>query len=291
MSRSGREILHRSLTGKNTNPLRNVIYVDKGLVVLNKPSGLICQTSHARKQPDTAVRATNPSLVVELGMSTPPYPVHRLDKPTTGALILARTPHMARDLSAQFRTRTVSKTYLALVRAGAQTFPASNGEIRTPLDNVDGRVSVAHEGSATGKPAATDWELVASAEKAPISLLRLRLHTGLKHQLRVHLAQVLQAPILGDTIHSTTSPIIDIPCDRLFLHSSHISFFRYRPEGPSRRFRFGVTAPLPKDFADICRVLGISLKKEDITGGIYIDGQQVENGEIPDLQGRWWSPP
>jgi len=185
-----------------------------------------------------------------------PYPVHRLDKGTTGVLILARTKALARELSRQFRTRTIEKTYLALVHGepGAWTGPSANastgsgararaGLITAPLSlGSDGRVRVRihhrledrllHpleearaqpevgdaadlgpgrrldqlDGLVGGnlKAAQTAWEVLASSDVAPLSLVRLRPHTGLKHQLRVHMARAL-----GGTFRVLRSSVIE----------------------------------------------------------------------------------
>lgn len=82
-------------------------------------------------------------------------------KPTTGTYVLAKTDRVARELCRQFETRTVEKTYLALVRGGQKSFPGTSGEIREALDFTDGRVSLGT--TAKSKFAATDWELVGSS--------------------------------------------------------------------------------------------------------------------------------
>jgi hypothetical protein len=128
---------------------------------------------------------------------------------------------------------------------------------------------------------------------APVSLVRLKLLTGLKHQLRVHMAHVLRAPIVGDTLHSHSKLVkavhtaTAVPDDRLFLHASHLSFFRYKKSGSSKRFRLGITAPLPKDFLKACSELMIPLDWEDTQGGLFVDGVRVQEGEVPDIDGRW----
>ncbi|KAF8584421.1 pseudouridine synthase, partial [Ramaria rubella] len=221
-----------------------------------------------------------------LRLETPPLSVHRLDKRTTGALLLARTPETAHALSQQFQKRTVTKTYLALVRGGRETFKSDKGEITAGLKIEDGRVSVSSKGSET----LTGWELVGSSSIAPLSLLRLKLHTGFKHQLRVHLASVLKAPILGDELysHSAISPkirnVVSVPEKRLFLHASHISFFRYRSL-PPRQLLVGVTAPLPQDFASLCAQLDLAPNSLEIQGNVTINGEPAPH----DLSEHdWW---
>jgi len=277
-----------------------VLYVDRGVIVLNKPPGLVCQTSSSRAEVSdnskTEVVKDDFSVLLNdmkgiFDLQTTPYPVHRLDKATTGAFALARTDRFARELSRQFVARTVEKTYLALVRGGRKSFTESSGEIRQALDFVNGHASIGT--TAKARFAATDWELLGSSSKAPISLLRLKLHTGLKHQLRVHLAHCLHTPILGDTIHSKSEvheqirASTKVPNDRLFLHASHLSFIRYKRTGENKRFRLGITSPLPSDFLKICVDMGISAKlnRREVTGGLFSDGEPVQ--ELPEVEGRW----
>ncbi|KAG6908801.1 hypothetical protein DXG01_003248 [Tephrocybe rancida] len=294
------------------NSISPILYCDKGYIVLQKPPGLICQLNHSNSSEatarddsfanDIAQRSTgNVPNDFRLGkiLGEEPVPVHRLDKElllisgqgTTGALVLARSVARARALSQQFQAHTVEKTYLALVRGGEKTFPVKSGEVRTPIQYDDGRASL--DLSKNGKPSITEWAVIASSPLIPLSLLRLKLHTGHKHQLRVHLAHSLGAPILGDTQYSR-KPISDavrkacvIPENRTFLHASHLSFFQYKANGPKKRFRLGVTAPLPSDFFKICHDAGIKVDSSEVEGGIWIDGSRVEDGLVPDVEGSW----
>ncbi|KAF9463403.1 pseudouridine synthase [Collybia nuda] len=277
------------------HPLSNLsIYVDNGLIVVNKPPDLVCQLQ-ARNEPRVAARNNLNTLFQKLRkdllLLSDPYPVHRLDKGTTGSLVFARTPHQARGLSQQFQQRTVEKTYLALVRGGAKSFESSFGEIRAPIAYNDGRGSL--DISEEGLPSLTGWEVVASSPVAPLTLLRLRLHTGHKHQLRIHASFCLKTPILGDSLYSANLPsetilnATHLPENRIFLHASEISFYRYRVTGPNKRFRLGVRAPLPMDFLTICQDLKIQVNRADAKGGIFVDGLFVEDGKLPDVGGYW----
>ncbi|OJA14457.1 hypothetical protein AZE42_06746 [Rhizopogon vesiculosus] len=212
---------------------------------------------------------------------------------TTGTLLLARSSPAARQLSQQFQSRVVGKTYLALVRGGEKSFPARSGEIRDALEFNDGRVSIGE--SCAAKFAATDWELLASSPTAPLSLLKLTLHTGLKHQLRIHLAHSLHTPILGDNVYARSNisekiaKITRLPEKRIFLHAAQLTLSRYKKTGPSKHFRLGIGAPLPRDFLTICRDAGIPLDPTYVDGGLFVDGQGVD--DIPDLEGRWLRKP
>ncbi|KAF8523834.1 pseudouridine synthase [Gautieria morchelliformis] len=252
---------------------RNLVqYVDKGVIVISKPPGVISQ---ARIHP-SAKKNDPANLTRVLRLDSRPLSVHRLDKGTTGALLLARTPQVARDLSQQFQSRLIRKTYLALVRAGRETFKADKGEIAANLKIEDGRVSISNKGLNT----LTGWELVASSRIAPLSLIRLTLHTGVKHQLRVHLACILKAPILGDRLYSHSNisdkiqNVVSVPNQRLFLHASHISFFRYRNIIP-KRLDVGVTAPLPEDFVHVSTQLGLAPDAREIHGGVMVNGKRA----------------
>ncbi|KAA1473899.1 pseudouridine synthase [Dentipellis sp. KUC8613] len=281
-----------------------VLYLDRAVLVLNKPPGLVSQPTSAdapgprstpppkRSDFDKLLRALKRHLQLD-----DLYPVHRLDKSTTGALLLARTKSAAQQLSQQFQSRTIGKSYLALVRGGAKTFPEPRGSIDSFLRVNDGRVSLSTVDAPGSKPAQTDWELLATSRKAPLSLLRLHLRTGLKHQLRIHTALTLKAPVLGDVLYSTAAPapqisaLTQIPHDRMFLHASHVSFFRYRKDGPSKRFRLGITAPLPDDFVRVCRDVGIPLDQDVVRGGVYVDGVRVPDGAVPEVDGLWIAKP
>ncbi|KAG6331756.1 hypothetical protein ID866_7330, partial [Astraeus odoratus] len=224
-----------------------------------------------------------------------PYAIHRLDRSTSGALVLAKNVVVARQLAQQFQARTVEKTYLALVRGGEKSFPAKSGEIRDPvMINNDGRVSINE--SCDAKFAATDWQLVASSSTVPLSLLRLRLHTGLKHQLRIHLSQSLHTPILGDTLYSRKpvsekiASLLHIPKDRVFLHASRLTLSRFRKTGSNKHLRLGIGVALPGDFVSVCRDAGIQLDPLDVAGGLFVDGQHIHGSSIEDTEGKWLQP-
>lgn len=290
-----------------------VLYADRGVIALNKPPGLVSQgtstteaaavRNHSRKNIlgpvplKSAFNAVLDDLRRRYGLSTSPYPVHRLDKGTTGVLMLACTKVLARELSQQFRTHSIEKTYLALVLGGSREFSAKNGLISRSLSSDNGRVELGVEEGPGSKPALTTWEVLAFSDKAPLSLVRLYPHTGLKHQLRVHMARTLNVPILGDTLYGNVTPAqqilasLGVPESRLFLHSSSISFWRYRRTGPRKRFRLTIVAPLPADFIEVCHEMNLQPPDIAIKGGVFVDGEYVGDGEIPDVGGRWLGEP
>ncbi|KAI8992778.1 pseudouridine synthase [Trametes punicea] len=318
------------------HPKNLVIYADKGIVVLNKPNGLPAQ-SH---QPlESSARGGDPFATVlrnvqnALSIQDDLRPVHRLDKPTTGVLVLARSARMAQELSAQIaRRKTVKKTYLALVCGSASDFPAVKGSIKTFLECINGQVNV--QGTANPLPprgdeygenwikhGVTEYEVLASSPKVPLSLVRLNLITGCKHQIRVQLAQLFGTPVLSDSLYGSVEkdePLKTLlgsrytPC--LYLHSSRFSFIRYRPRGYKKEFRFTVGAPLNPAFLDVCNAAHIPIGLDALKGGVWVDETKVRgpgavkertihpdkdaaNGEeaslmdtIAELDGVWYGP-
>ncbi|KAG9086078.1 hypothetical protein FS749_003916 [Ceratobasidium sp. UAMH 11750] len=251
--------------------------MDRSLIVLNKPPGLVAQGGRQRAQDQTLDDILD-DLTSLLKLKERPLPVHRLDKPTTGALILARTKRSAQTLSQQLRNRTIQKSYLALVRRSFS--PRDAGQIRQSLRITDGRVRpyipdakvdtiespIRRDKSTEVRETITTWKcLGTSAPGLPaVSLLELGLCTGVKHQLRVVTASILRAPIVGDGVYGSNDhahSIFEGVSDRLFLHSARVNITRYlrQPLNGRREYKLEVTAPLPSDFVTVCDRLGIQL--------------------------------
>ncbi|KAF4586139.1 RluA Pseudouridine Synthase [Pleurotus pulmonarius] len=281
----------------SSGALRHVAYIDRGIVLLNKPAGLVCQAQLPRNASlesetnenkfDYLLQGLKNSLNLPDGL----FPVHRLDKCTTGSLLLARSASMARDLSRQFSQRTIDKYYLAIVRGGRASFPGGEGTVEAALQYNEGRGSL--DSSTKTSNSVTSWKLLATSPVAPLSLIQLKLHTGLKHQLRIHMAQCLRAPILGDALYSSTTSSksvgknISLPKDRVLLHSSFLEFDRFRKSGPNKHLRLGLRSPLPSDFLKLCSDLSIRIDPEYARGGIYVDGHRIDGPLLTDLDGRW----
>ncbi|QDH17271.1 RluA family pseudouridine synthase [Swingsia samuiensis] len=221
-----------------------VIYQDEHLLVLDKPSGLATQggpgiTKHIDMMLDGLRKegAERPRLV------------HRIDRDTSGILLIARTPGVAAKLAAAFRSRDVEKTYWAVV-VGRPT-PGS-GIIDQPL------VKVGAGGAALVVPASRDEEDASSAKSEyetldaagrKFSWLALSPLTGRTHQLRVH-CESLGTPILGDPRYGGKAAHPEGFTDRLHLHARQLDI--PHPAGG----RLKVTAPLPAHMRDTFRSLG-----------------------------------
>ncbi|KAJ3778517.1 pseudouridine synthase [Lentinula raphanica] len=273
-----------------------ILYTDRAFVVVNKPPNFV--TQYPRDGSTEAV-AELKGQIPSAPNFTELFPVHRLDKGTTGCLVFARSPRYAQAFSRQLKQHTVFKTYHALINtvdSPVLATKSASGSIRIGMSTKDGRPHISHCGTA--RETWTDWQVLGSSSQTDLALVKLVLHTGMKHQLRVHMADVLQAPILGDLQHtgmpfSSASTIPPVPNDRLFLHASELSFHfesltfvkRFRRNGKPKRLNLAITAPLPPDFQELCRRVGIQVPSHLKEGGLFVDGQPVN--DVPDLDGVW----
>ncbi len=208
-----------------TSPWLDLIHVDRDLVVLNKPSGLL---SVPGRDPSTADSAL--SRVLERHPTA--LIVHRLDMDTSGLLVLALRKKAEAALRAQFQRRTVAKEYIARVWGHVAD---DEGVIDLPLRIEEGqpRSVVDHE---AGKPARTLFKVL-SRDPDGTSRLCLVPVTGRSHQLRVHLLSVGH-PILGDRFYAPEEALG--AADRLCLHAAVISL-----DHPYRGERLRFEAPCP----------------------------------------------
>lgn len=225
---------------------RMVLYRDDHVIVLDKPSGLATQggpgiTKHIDMMLD--------GLRGEL--HDRPRLVHRIDRDTSGLLLLARTPGVAAKLAAAFRGRDVDKTYWAIVVG--RPMPGS-GVIDQPLAKLgagNGSLMIAAtREDEDAMVAKTDYEVVDAAGKR-LSWLALKPLTGRTHQLRVH-CETLGTPILGDPKYGGKAAHMEGFTDRLHLHARSLEF----PHPAGGRLR--VAAPLPPHMRTTFKDLGFS---------------------------------
>jgi 23S rRNA pseudouridine1911/1915/1917 synthase len=173
-----------------------IVYEDQDVLVVNKPAGLLTSTGPREKRPTllAAVRAyldeTAPGAIVGL--------VHRLDRDASGLLVFSKSDAAYRSLKTQFFHHTVARVYLA-VTEGRPTPVAGRIEsrLRERADGTVFTVTEAGPGVDKGQVAITEYETVRAG---PRSLLRVKLHTGRKHQIRVHLSE-RGVPIVGDPVY------------------------------------------------------------------------------------------
>ena len=213
------------------------LFEDEFLAVINKPVGLVVHPGAGQNE-GTLVNALlhHCTALSGIGGELRPGIVHRLDKETSGCLVIAKNDQVHHRLSRQFASRTVAKIYLALCSG---RFRHKSGDIREPI----GRHPVHRKKmavTAKGRPAHTRFEVV--KEIGQSSLVICRLLTGRTHQIRVHL-QHLGHPILGDTVYNRRAT-----AGRLMLHAWCLGFqhpitenwVEFRAEVPQEFLEFGI---------------------------------------------------
>ncbi len=218
----------------------SIVYEDDDLVVVDKPAGLVVHpgAGHPSGTLVNALLARYPHLAVGGGLR--PGLVHRLDKDTSGLMVVAKTDRGMASLTAQMQERTVLKEYIALVWGRPDS---SRGIVDAPIgrDTADRRRMVIDE---AGRSARTHFEVLATYSlggSQEMTLLRLRLETGRTHQIRVHLAAI-GLPVVGDPRYGRHEGPGAL--SRQFLHASRLGF--KLPSGEYREF----TSPLPPDLRE-----------------------------------------
>ncbi len=211
-----------------------ILHEDEWLLVVNKEAGVVVHpgAGHSRGTLVAGLLHHCRSLS-SLGGADRPGIVHRLDKETSGCLLVAKTDEVHASLGGMFARREIRKTYLALV-AGRLKKPA--GSIEAPIARHPvhrQRMAVAREGR--GREALTHYRMLAMA--GGISLIECHPFTGRTHQIRVHLTH-LGCPILGDAVYGRRGTL-----SRHMLHAWRLSFQHPKTGSP-----ISVTAPLPGEF-------------------------------------------
>ncbi len=221
----------------------DVLFEDKHMLVLNKAPGMVVHPG-AGTRDDTLVHALLAHCAGSLsgiGGVERPGIVHRLDRDTSGVILVAKSDAAHRGLAAQFSGRTLKKEYLALVDGVPRLL---SGSIRKPIGRNPRqrhKMAVAEEGQP-GRDAHTDWEVVEKFGDVA-ALVRCTLHTGRTHQIRVHLKSIGHI-LLGDVVYGwKPGPKDARPASRVMLHAEHLVFTH-----PVTRKKLDLRAPLPADF-------------------------------------------
>ena len=218
-----------------------VVHEDGDVVVVDKSAGMVVHpgAGHATGTLVHGLVARYPEIAA-VGAADRPGIVHRLDRDTSGLLVVARTEQARRRLVAALAGRDVERVYLALV-AGLPESDA--GMVDAPVGRSSrepSRMAV----SAKGKEARTRYAVEQRWARSAVALLRCRLETGRTHQIRVHLAAIGH-PVLGDaTYFSGRRPPVEVP--RLFLHATRLAFAH-----PVSGLPMAFESPLPDDLAAV----------------------------------------
>jgi 23S rRNA pseudouridine1911/1915/1917 synthase len=221
----------------------DVLYEDKSLLAVNKPAGMVVHPGAGTRE-DTLVHALLAHCAGTLsgiGGVERPGIVHRLDRETSGVIVVAKTDQAYRELARQFAARTVIKEYLALVVGVPRLL---SGTIQKPIGrNVRHRHKMAVvEEIHGGRASWTDWTIVERFGDLA-ALVTCTLHTGRTHQIRVHMAS-LGHPLLGDSAYGwkENMKMMRQP-ERVMLHSGRLALLH-----PKTGKLLDLKAPLPGDF-------------------------------------------
>ena len=227
----------------------DILYEDDDVIAVNKPAGMTVHAG-AGNHSGTLVNALlgRGQALSEGGDPQRPGIVHRLDKETSGILLVAKNDLAHAKLAESFRQRTVSKIYIALVQGQVQE---EAGRIELPIarDPVRRTKMTATRAALlpNSRPARTDWRVLVRIDST--SLLEVKLHTGRTHQIRVHFS-ALRHPVVGDTLYGASGQLhvghTALPAlHRNFLHAAKIGFSQPRTGVP-----INLTAPLPAELRD-----------------------------------------
>jgi 23S rRNA pseudouridine1911/1915/1917 synthase len=223
-----------------------ILFEDEYLIALNKPAGMVVHPGVGTGE-DTLVHALLAHCAGGLsgvGGVARPGIVHRLDKETSGILLVAKTDAAHRVLADQFSSRTLQKDYVALVSGAPKT---AGGTIERAISRhpVHRHRMTVGEG---GRPSRTDWTRVEIFGKVA-ALIRCRIHTGRTHQIRVHMKSIGH-PLLGDATYGwKADPSLPKP-PRVMLHAERIAFTH-----PITGKPLDLRAPLPGDFEKMLKTL------------------------------------
>lgn len=213
-----------------------IIFENEDLLVINKPAGMVVHPA-AGHSTGTLVHAAlaHAPQMEGIGGELRPGVVHRLDKDTSGLILMAKNDRTHRWLQDQFRLRKVEKTYLALVDGRP---PTPSGIVEAPIGrDPKSRKKMAIVSPAKGRQAESHYSTVESFPEH--TLLEVHPLTGRTHQIRLHMA-FLGCPVTGDTIYGRHKP--SLPIKRHFLHAARIKIY-LRTEKQARVFE----APLPEE--------------------------------------------
>ena len=237
----------------------DVLYEDADVAVVNKPAGMIVHPG-AGANAGTLVAALlhrfGSGGLSTIGGPLRPGIVHRLDKQTSGAIIIARTDEAHRKLVEDFQERLVQKTYVALLHgkikgeAGTVDFPVSRDLRRRSRMTARRR---------EGRAARTDWRV--RLRLGAFTFVEADLRTGRTHQIRVHFS-ALGCPVVGDTLYGAprqerADSQLLAPLGRNFLHAARVAF-----DHPRTAKRIEIRAPLPAELRDYLVALGSAAKAD-----------------------------
>jgi 23S rRNA pseudouridine1911/1915/1917 synthase len=240
----------------------DVVYEDADLAVVNKPAGMKVHAGSGRDEAGNKGTLVNALLhrfgaLPDAGGQLRPGIVHRLDKETSGLIVVAKTEVAHGQLARQFADRRVKKTYLALVHGWMKK---DQGTIRSPISRDPVRrarmTTRIRRGGRPGRPSITHWRVLKQIEggSGKFSLLEVQIETGRTHQIRVHLSSIGH-PVVGDALYGAPRKIPGYgettSLERNFLHAAAIEFIH-----PRTGKALALGQPLPSELEAFLRRVG-----------------------------------
>jgi tRNA pseudouridine32 synthase / 23S rRNA pseudouridine746 synthase len=237
-----------------------LLYRDGLMLVIDKPPGMAVHRGSPNSKDRNRESIEDHFDALRFGLPRPPALAHRLDRDTSGCLVLGRHRKALAQLGKLFRTGAIDKAYWALVEGGPD---AEQGVIDLPLGRLDANIGWWQKHDPAGQPAVTKWRVL--GRSTALTWLGLEPLTGRTHQLRVHCAE-MGWPIFGDAIYGT-APRMGGPV--LHLHAREIVVPLYKNRDPVR-----VVAPVPEHMRE--RLAGCGWDGEDISIGVIPGSERSE---------------
>jgi 23S rRNA pseudouridine1911/1915/1917 synthase len=231
-----------------------IVFEDEHLLVLDKPAGLVVHPA-AGNRDGTLVNALLHHCAGNLsgiGGVARPGIVHRIDKDTSGLLVVAKTDVAHEGLAKQFAAHSIDRRYLAIVSAVPKT---SHGTVDAPLArSAANRKKIAIVQGSRGKRAVTHWKRLNVLRDA--ALVECRLETGRTHQVRVHMASIGH-PLIGDPVYGRSGKtqgklLKELGFHRQALHATELGFTH-----PVTKHRLSFSSPMPPDMQELFNALGV----------------------------------
>lgn len=218
-----------------------ILYEDRDVIVVNKAAGMVVHAGagHSRGTLVNALLHRFGPLSLVNGELRPGI-VHRLDRDTSGVLVVARSDKAHQALAKQFQDRTVEKSYLALIHGRMK---AKQGRVETPIARDPVRRTRMTAKLSSGRSAVTEYKVLEEFER--MTYLAVQIGTGRTHQIRVHLASIGH-PIFGDRLYGAPASHLG----RFFLHAHRLGF-----RLPSTDEWITVESPLPEELASVLEEL------------------------------------